>query len=232
MILKKRYFILSNSIEYLYKLLSNYIKRFRVCNGELEIYLKSKYLSNTLHCLKLHSLFRMDSNSDIVCVDYTYKKYRFKLIYLFLSLAYSQRVKCIISLPNLQVVSIVNFYPGINWVEREVWDLFGIFFNGSEDLRRLLSDYGFKGHALRKDFLLSGYYTLYYNDLNRKLNYITKILTMRESFIYKPLPNYKKKLVKASDIAPFYLIINSKQEGFIKSLTSFYQHIPFNVSNV
>lgn len=190
----KRYYILSSNIDYFYKLLSNYVKRFRVCNLELELYIKSTVYSYFLESIKLHSNFLIQTNNDIICIDFMYKNFRFKLIYYFLSLLYTQRIKCIIALLKKKSLSILSYFIGSNWIEREIWDFFGIFFVGSEDLRRILSDYGFKGYALRKDFILSGYYILYYNDLTRKLNYLNQLLNMRESVLYKIIPQNNFKI--------------------------------------
>jgi NADH-quinone oxidoreductase subunit C len=67
--------------------------------------------------------------------------------------------------------SVTQIYEGANWLEREVWDLFGIFFTDHQDLRRILTDYGFQGHPLRKDFPLTGFIELYYNDSTKRLSY-------------------------------------------------------------
>ena len=80
------------------------------------------------------------------------------------------RIKIIIN--ELQSInSITPVYKGASWCEREIWDLFGIFFNNHPDLRRILTDYGFEGHPLRKDFPLSGYYEMFYNELEKRLVY-------------------------------------------------------------
>ena len=98
-------------------------------------------------------------------VDYPYKKYRFEIIYTLLSLIYNTRVKVKTYLKELDdIKSITSLYSGANWWEREIYDFFGIFFTNNKDLRRILTDYGFQGHPLRKDFPLVGFYELIYDD--------------------------------------------------------------------
>ena len=94
---------------------------------------------------------------------------RFAVIYHLLSFKRNLRVrlKCFLEESDLNIESVLNIYPSSNWYEREVWDLFGIAFNNHPDLRRLLTDYGFIGHPLRKDFPLSGNVEVKY-DLNEK----------------------------------------------------------------
>ena len=118
--------------------------------------------------LKENEKLKFNQFIDLTAVDYPNKKNRFEMIYIFLSVEFNIRiiVKYFIN-ENDSVESITNLFPAANWYEREVWDLFGIAFNNHPDLRRLLTDYGFIGHPLRKDFPLSGNVEVKY-DLNEK----------------------------------------------------------------
>jgi len=99
-----------------------------------------------------------------VVADYPEKVKRFHVMYNILSIAYNTRVFVGLWCSELDSVkSVVDLFPSSNWFEREAWDLFGIHFEGNQDLRRILTDYGFYGHPFRKDFPLSGYSEIYYN---------------------------------------------------------------------
>ncbi len=104
------------------------------------------------------------SLSDIAAIDFPSKLDRFNVVYNLLSLAFNYRFFVSVWTNELNKLnSIVDLHPSASWYEREVWDLYGIHFEGNSDLRRILTDYGFLGHPLRKDFPLSGFTELYYN---------------------------------------------------------------------
>lgn len=129
-------------------------------------------LQNIALFLKNHTNSQYKSIIDICAIDYPEKKNRFEILYHFLSVRYNSRLNIsIIIQDSVPVPSLTNLYKGADWMEREVWDLFGIFFSGHKDLRRILTDYGFKGHPLRKDFPLSGFIETIYNDFYKKLDY-------------------------------------------------------------
>jgi NADH:ubiquinone oxidoreductase subunit C len=107
---------------------------------------------------------------DILVIDYPGKEKRFSLIYCLLSLKYNVRIKVKIFIDELTSVnSITNIYKSSCWMEREVWDMNGIFFENHPDLRRILTDYGFEGYPLRKDFPLSGYTEVRYDDSQKRV---------------------------------------------------------------
>jgi NADH:ubiquinone oxidoreductase subunit C len=122
------------------------------------------YLLQTLTFFFLHHNFQHKLFSDIVAADFPDKKNRFHIIYNILSVMYHQRIFVHLWVHELgNIPSIISFFPASAWYEREVWDLFGIHFANNLDLRRILTDYGFQGHPLRKDFPLSGFIELFYN---------------------------------------------------------------------
>lgn len=127
------------------------------------------YLYKDLNC-------QFKSLIDFTCIDYALKKKRFNLIYHIISIFYHFRIFFKFFIMELEsMYSLVYIYPNISWYERECWDFFGVFFINNLNLRRLLLDYGFVGHPLRKDFPLTGFVELvysifYFNVLQKKLN--------------------------------------------------------------
>jgi NADH dehydrogenase (ubiquinone) Fe-S protein 3 len=103
-------------------------------------------------------------------VDFLTKNYRFSVVYDLLSLTYNSRLRLKVFTNELQSLpSSVNIFINANWWEREIWDLYGIYFDQHPDLRRILTDYGFEGHPLRKDFPLSGYIEVRYDDNKKRI---------------------------------------------------------------
>jgi len=107
---------------------------------------------------------------DIFVVDYFESENRFEIIYSLLSVKYNVRIKLKSRIDEFTpVASIVNLYPNGNWIEREIWDMHGIFIDEHPDLRRILTDYGFEGYPLRKDFPLSGYIESRYDESQKRV---------------------------------------------------------------
>ena len=132
---------------------------------EINIFVKSEDLISTLMFLKDNPSLNMDSLIDLTAVDYPGNKKRFILIYNLLSVSKNFRIKVKIKTnEDNPVPSVTEVYPCANWYEREVWDLFGIRFSGHPDLRRILTDYDFEGHPLRKDFPLTGFTQVRFDD--------------------------------------------------------------------
>jgi NADH:ubiquinone oxidoreductase subunit C len=103
-------------------------------------------------------------------VDFLTKNYRFSVVYDLLSLTYNSRLRLKVFTNELQSLpSSVKIFINANWWEREIWDLYGIYFDQHPDLRRILTDYGFEGHPLRKDFPLSGYIEVRYDDNKKRI---------------------------------------------------------------
>ncbi len=125
----------------------------------------------SLKCLKNHITYQYKVLSCISGVDFLEKSnYRFCVVYDLLSITFNNRLRLkVFTNQTTYVPSIVNIFINANWWEREIWDLFGIFFKGHPDLRRILTDYGFEGFPMRKDFPLYGFFELRYDDIDRKI---------------------------------------------------------------
>lgn len=120
--------------------------------------------------------------TDILCYDYPGKKFRFSIVYNLLSLDLNYRIKVFTKLKEkIPLISTITpLYSGAGWLEREVWDMFGIFFLKNNDLRRILTDYGFVGYPLRKDFPLTGFIEVIYDDSENQVVY--KRLDLSQDF--------------------------------------------------
>ncbi|MEC9197977.1 NADH-quinone oxidoreductase subunit C [Donghicola tyrosinivorans] len=115
---------------------------------------------------------RFSTLVDITAVDYPERAKRFDVVYHFLSMYQNQRIRLRVAVREDEVVpSIIDVHPSSNWFEREVFDMFGILFSGHPDLRRLLTDYGFRGHPLRKDFPTTGYTEVRYDETQKRVVY-------------------------------------------------------------
>ena len=132
-------------------------------------------LANILPVLKAmrdDSELAMTQLTDLTAVDYPERPERFDVIYQLLSVNCNKRLRVIARADEGVVVpSVIGLFRSANWAEREVWDMFGIYFSGHPDMRRLLTDYGFEGHPLRKDFPLTGYVEVRYSDTQRRVVY-------------------------------------------------------------
>jgi len=127
-------------------------------------------IENLLIILRDSSWFRFSTLIDLTCVDNFPNSPRFEINYFLLSCYYNQRLQIKVFLEeNHLVPSVSSIYKSANWLEREIWDLFGVFFSNHPDLRRILTDYGFEGHPLRKDFPLSGYVEIRYDDSSKRV---------------------------------------------------------------
>ena len=122
--------------------------------------------------LKYHYYSRVQQVTEITCVDILSRVNRFTISYVFLSCFYNVRFlgSCVTD-GYSPVMSLVSLFSGTNWQEREVWDMFGVVFINHPDFRRILTDYGFLGHPLRKDFPLSGFVEVYFNDMAQLVCY-------------------------------------------------------------
>jgi NADH-quinone oxidoreductase subunit C len=143
-----------------------------VANGELTLRVRAAdivkvatFLRDDDHCLFWCII-------DVTAVDWPARERRFDVVYHFLSPKLNQRIRVKLEVDEQSAVpSIVEVYPGANWFERETYDLYGIMFAGHPDMRRLLTDYGFEGHPLRKDFPLTGFVEVRYDDEQKRVIY-------------------------------------------------------------
>ena len=152
--------------------LTTKIKNSSIKNDELLVKVEVDNLYSTLLFLKTNEQCKFKQLIDIVAVDYLGDDQRFRIYYLLLSHENNLRIKVSINLSiDEKVSSIVKLYPSSNWMEREVFDMYGIKFKNHPDLRRILTDYNFKGFPLRKDFPLTGFNEVRYSEKEKKVIY-------------------------------------------------------------
>lgn len=152
--------------------LGKLIFKIRLTNTVLLIDTTPNNLRSVLYFLQNHSLTLFKQLQDITCVDQPQDKLRYRVSYILYSVEYNTNI--IVSVQTDEVIelpSITPLYENADWLEREVWDLFGVFFYEHPDLRRILTDYGFDGNPFRKDFPLSGFVEIYYNDQTKRICY-------------------------------------------------------------
>ena len=143
-----------------------------IFNEELLIEIKDNDIVDVIQFLKSNENCKFKQLIDIAGVDYPENEKRFELIYLFLSHENNIRIKLLTKFAIDQTInSITKIFPSANWMEREVFDMYGIKFKNHPDLRRILTDYGFKGHPLRKDFPLTGFNEVRYSEKDKKVIY-------------------------------------------------------------
>lgn len=143
-----------------------------VFNKNISIQINKKYLHKVLFFFKFNTLMQFNTLIDITCVDFPENKLRFSIIYNLLSLRFRTRLRLQIKTNEFESVdSISNIFPCANWLEREIWDMFGVFFSNHPDLRRILTDYGFEGFPLRKDFPLMGFVEVRYDFEEKRIVY-------------------------------------------------------------
>jgi NADH dehydrogenase (ubiquinone) Fe-S protein 3 len=163
--------------------LPKWIHQFRKSKHENIFYTNPDYLFQLLWFLKYHTNTRFQVLIDICGVDYPSRKQRFEVVYNLLSIQYNSRIRVQTSVDEItQICSAVNIFPSAGWWEREVWDMFGVYFSDHPDLRRILTDYGFEGHPLRKDFPLSGYVEVRYDDSEKRV--VSEPIEMTQEFRY------------------------------------------------
>ena len=152
--------------------LSSKIHNSVINNEELLIEVEENDLTEVVQFIKSNEKLKFRQLIDIAGVDYPDEEKRFNLIYLFLSHENNSRLKLLIKFETSQTInSITKIFPSANWMEREVFDMYGIKFKNHPDLRRILTDYGFKGHPLRKDFPLTGFNEVRYSEKEKKVIY-------------------------------------------------------------
>src|SRR6185369_15356961 len=144
----------------------------RISHGELTVVVPAADIVRVMTFLREDDRCQFWSIIDITAVDWPERERRFDVVYHLLSPKQNRRVRVKAEVAESETVpSIVGVFPGANWYEREAYDLYGVFFAGHPDLRRLLTDYGFEGHPLRKDFPLTGFVEVRYDDEQKRVVY-------------------------------------------------------------
>jgi len=148
------------------------VSRSSVAHGELTLEVDAEDILKVLKFLRDDSSCRFSCFIDICGVDYPQRENRFDVVYHLLSPTQNQRIRVKLEVnESRQVPSVVSIFAAAEWYEREAFDLYGILFSGHPDLRRILTDYGFRGHPLRKDFPLTGYVEVRYDDEEKRVVY-------------------------------------------------------------
>ena len=150
--------------------LTTKIKKSEIRHDQLYINIDSEDLINVTLFIKSNENTKFRQLMDITAVDYPENTQRFKIVYLFLSHEFNQRIILSYLISENEVIpSLTAIYPAANWMEREVFDMYGVKFKDHPDLRRILTDYGFEGHPLRKDFPLTGHTEVRYSEEQKKV---------------------------------------------------------------
>ena len=143
-----------------------------VAFGELTITAAARDIVKVMTFLRDDERCRFYSFIDVTAIDWPGREPRFDVVYHLLSPKHNRRVRVKIAVgENMPVSSIIDVFPGANWFEREAYDLYGVLFTGHPDMRRILTDYGFEGHPLRKDFPLTGFVEVRYDDEEKRVVY-------------------------------------------------------------
>jgi NADH-quinone oxidoreductase subunit C len=144
----------------------------RVAQGELTLQVQPSRLLSLVEFLKSDTSCRFSTLVDITAVDYPTREARFDVVYHFLSMYQNHRIRLKLALREDEMLpSIAGIHPCANWFEREIFDMFGILVSGHPDLRRILTDYGFRGYPLRKDFPTTGYTEVRYDEKQKRVVY-------------------------------------------------------------
>ena len=150
--------------------LTTKIKKSEIKHNQLYLYIDNEDLIDVSLFIKSNKKMKFRQLIDITVVDYPENNQRFKVVYLFLSHEFNQRIILSYLINENEVItSLTSIYPAANWMEREVFDMYGVKFKDHPDLRRILTDYGFEGHPLRKDFPLSGHTEVRYSEDQKKV---------------------------------------------------------------
>lgn len=185
---------------YVAECLPKYVQQVQVTfTNELEVMIHPEGIIPVCSFLKDHHQTQFKSFADFTAVDIPTRPFRFELVYNFLSLQYNERIRIKTYADELSPVdSLLPVFKAADWQEREVWDMYGIFFSNHPDLRRILTDYGFEGHPMRKDFPLSGYVEVRYDDELKRV--VCEPLELSQEFRkfdlaspWETFPNYREE---------------------------------------
>ncbi|HEY1561787.1 MAG TPA: NADH-quinone oxidoreductase subunit C, partial [Caulobacteraceae bacterium] len=155
----------------------------QIAHGELTVSAEAEDIANVLTKLRDNPDFAFQQLIDICGADYPQRQKRFDVVYHLLSLTKNRRVRVKVEADEATAVpSATGVYPCADWFEREAFDMYGIYFSGHPDLRRLLTDYGFQGHPLRKDFPMSGFVEVRYDEEQKRVVYEPVKITAFRAF--------------------------------------------------
>lgn len=162
---EKQLYTYSNYIGQLIPISSTYVEK-----ESLIVVINPSDLLLVISFLKSHSDTQYVSLSAISGVDYPHRNSRFEVVYELLSLRFTHRLRIKVFVDEVtDIMSLVSIFKSSTWWEREIWDLYGVFFSSNNEMRRILTDYGFEGHPMRKDFPLSGYVETRYDDRTKRV---------------------------------------------------------------
>lgn len=157
---------------YIMACLPKFVQQFSVWKDELTIYVAPSALRPVMSFLKYHTSAQFKACMDVTAADYPSRTNRFDVVYNLLSVRHNSRIRVkTYASETSPVPSVTPLFKGANWFERETYDLFGVFFTGHPDLRRIMTDYGFEGHPLRKDFPTTGYTEVRYDEEKKRVVY-------------------------------------------------------------
>ncbi|CAG8811451.1 9815_t:CDS:2, partial [Racocetra persica] len=167
--------------KHLLSMLPKFIQQYSVYKDELTLYVAPSAIIPVMTFLRDHTGSQFKQVQDICGVDYPSRPNRFEIVYNMLSLRYNARIRVKTYGNEVSPIpSIVSLFNGANWFEREVYDMFGVIFTGHPDLRRILTDYGFEGHPMRKDFPLTGYVEIRYDEERKRV--VAEPLELTQAF--------------------------------------------------
>lgn len=186
-----------NFAKSLIKMVPKWIHNYVYHKNELIFYVYPQFLIAFLFFLRDHMNTQFKVLVDVTAVDYPSRPLRFEVVYNLLSVQYNSRIRIKTCVDEIQpITSSTQVYSSAGWWEREVWDMFGIFFLNHPDLRRILTDYGFQGHPLRKDFPLTGYVEVRYDDSEKRV--ITESLELTQEFRFFDFSSPWEQIEKTS----------------------------------
>ncbi|UZJ53815.1 hypothetical protein CBS101457_003135 [Exobasidium rhododendri] len=166
---------------YIVSCLPKFIQQYSVVKDELTLYVAPQSVVPTLYFLRDHTQTQFKACMDISGADYPTRSQRFEVVYHLLSIRFNARIRVKTFADEVTAVpSVTGIYSSADWYEREIYDMFGVFFSGHNDLRRILTDYGFEGHPLRKDFPLTGYTEVRYDEEKKRV--VTEPLQLTQAF--------------------------------------------------
>lgn len=195
--------------KYVAECLPKYVQKVQITAGnELEVLVPSDGVIPVLQFLKDHHSAQFASLVDIAGMDVPSRTHRFEIIYNLLSLRYNSRIRVKTYTDELTPIdSACEVFKAANWYEREIWDMYGVFFANHPDLRRILTDYGFEGHPFRRDFPLSGYVELRYDDEQKRV--VVEPLELAQEFRrfelsapWEQFPNFRGNPVAEEVVSP------------------------------